>query len=250
LLTFSWDNSSLSSAAIDVRQITSGGWSSIASIPRGVFNQGLMAPSISGGYTVPYLPLGFGGATYRKGADGKKHKRLWMQFDPYWTYSQSDPRMLAYPGSRPMLMVSDDGGATWTRRLLPVPWAFRVGFVVAVGEGELAVPVLAARKARGDAVPTTIFVSRDGGDSWKATSHKFTLPGESWADGGIAPDVVFYNTRGEMILSQDFSDSSHAYNRGELLPMLTLRDKEGNTLPANPARPWMNDHKIKEPDYA
>lgn len=250
LLTFSWDNSSLSSAAVDVRQVTNGGWSSVASIPRGVFNQGLMAPTSGGTYAVRYVPLGFGGATYKKGSDGKKHKRLWMQFDPYWAYEQSNPRMLAYPGSRPMLMVSDDGGVTWARRFLPTPWSFRAGFVVAISETELAVPIFSTRQARGYSPLVTIYVSGNGGDSWKATAHKLRAPGESHADGNITPDMTWTNTRGEVSLAQDFSDSSHAYNRGELLPMLALRDKEGRLLPANPARPWMNDHKIKEPDYA
>lgn len=251
LLAFSWWPSGSTATTLAVHQITSAGTASFASVPASTFNAGLMAPLSSGtSYTVPYTPVGFGGATYKKGADGKKHKRLWMQFDPYWIYEQSNARTLDYPGARPMLLVSDDGGTTWARRLLPVPWAFRAGFVVSAGETTLAVPVLSARKAKGSPVAATIYVSEDGGDTWKPTHHKVTLPGETWADGNIVVGATYLDGHGDLAFEQDIGDSALEFNRGELLPMLALRDKEGKLLPANPARPWMCDHKIKEPDYA
>lgn len=251
LLAFSWWPAGSTATTLTVHQITSAGTASFASVPASTFNAGLMEPLTSGtSYTVPYTPVGFGGATYKKGTDDKKHKRLWIQFDPYWIYEQSNARTLDYPGARPMLLVSDDGGTTWARRLLPVPWAFRVGFVVPISEKALAVPVLSPRKAKGSPVAATIYVSEDGGDTWKPSPHKVTLPGETWADGNIVFGATYLDGHGDLAFEQDIGDSALEFNRGELLPMLALRDKEGRLLPANPARPWMNDHKIKEPDYA
>lgn len=249
LLAFSWWPLGGSSTTLEVHQITSAGTALYSTIPASVFHAGLLAPSGST-YSVSYLPFGFGGATYKKGSDGKKHKRLWMQFDPFWIYEQTNAKTLDYPGSRPMLLVSDDGGTTWTRRLLPVPWAFRAGFVVSISEKALAVPVLSPRKAKGVSPTATVYVSEDGGDTWKPTSHKVTLPGETWTDGNIVFGATYLDGHGDLAFEQDIGNSALEYNRGELLPMLALRDKEGRLLPANPARPWMNDHKIKEPDYA
>jgi hypothetical protein len=252
LLAFSWFVEG-SSTPVQVHRITASGTAQIATIPGGVFSSGLMAKVGSGAgyYFVPYVPVGFGGAVFRVGADGKKAKRLWMQFDPYWTYKQETPQVIEYPGSRPMLLVSDDGGLTWARKLLPVPWSFRVGFVVSVGEKHLAVPVYAPRKHRWAALQVTVYASKDGGDSWKATEHKVTLPGETWADGGIVVGEQYLDEASmTMAFEQDVDDSALEYNRGELLPLVALRDEEGKLLPANPARPWMSDYKTKEPDYA
>ena len=149
-----------------------------------------------------------------------------------------------------MLLVSDDGGVTWVRRLLPTPWSFRVGFVVAISEKTLAVPVLAPRKARGSPVVASIFLSEDGGDTWKKTNSTVTLPGETWADGQIVVgEQYWFPPRSEFRQEQDFSESATRYNRGELLPMVALRDADGKVLPSNPARPWMTDYRFKEPDY-
>jgi hypothetical protein len=52
-----------------------------------------------------------------------------------------------------------------------------------------------------------------------------------------------------MRFEQDLSDSALEYNRGELLPMVALRDGDGKVLPSNPARPWIAHHQFKEPTY-
>lgn len=254
LLAFSWFNTASGSSSMQVHSVTSSGTAQIASISGSVFNAGLIGGN-SSNTIVPHIPIGFGGAVYRKTASGKK-KRLWMQFDPYWAYAKDamvagTPINLQYPGSRPMLLVSDDGGATWSRRLLPTPWSFRAGFVVAISEKTLAVPVLAPRKARGSPVVASIFLSEDGGDTWKKTNFTITLPGETWADGQIVVgEQYWYPPRSEFRQEQDFSESATRYNRGELLPMIALRDADGKVLPSNPARPWMADYRFKEPEYA
>lgn len=250
LLAFSWFNDASQSNTMQVHRVTSSGTAQIATIPASTFSAGLLTPGTSQ-LLVPYVPVGFGGAVYRTDPqDKKKKKRLWMQFDPYWIYRETLPQGLQYPSSRPMLLVSDDGGATWSRRFLPTPWSFRVGFVVAISEKTLAVPVLAPRKARGSPVIASIFLSEDGGDTWKKTNFTITLPGETWTDGQIVVgEQYWYPPRSEFRQEQDVSDSALRYNRGELLPMIALRDAGGKLLPANPARPWMNDHNIKEPEY-
>lgn len=254
LLAFSWYNSAETVHAIEVHSITSAGTAKISTIHPTAFYSGLMAPGGSGptgGWSlVDYVPLGFGGAVYRKTKAGKK-KRLWMQFDPSWIYKREHPKVLDYPGSRPMLMVSDDGGLTWQRKFLPTPWCFRVGFVVAVDETTLAVPILSPRKGSGAQIRAAIYVSKDGGESWKPSAANVALPVETWADGDIVVGESYLRpSDGQTLMAQDVSDSAQRYNRGELLPMIALRDSDGNALPANPARPWMADHKIKEPDYA
>ena len=254
LLAFSWFNQASAAAAMQVHRITTSGTAQIATIPAAVFGAGLTNPTVSGVYLIPYVPLGFGGAIYRSTADGKK-KRLWMQFDPYWAYAETDiiggkPVNVMYPGSRPMLLVSDDGGLTWARRLLPSVWSFRVGFVVSIDEKTLAVPVLSARKEYGAVIQAMIYTSNNGGDSWKASNAKISLPSETWADGQIVVGAQYeHPIVHDMRFEQDLSDSALQYNRGELLPMIALRDSEGEVLPSNPARPWMADYRFKEPDY-
>ena len=64
-----------------------------------------------------------------------------------------------------------------------------------------------------------------------------TLPGETNVDGQtvigsqytrVSPPKTFFD--------QDIMDTALRYNRGELLPMIALRDADGKLLPANPAR--------------
>ena len=250
LLAFSWFQE-FGSPQVRVHRITSAGTAQVGTIDKAVFSDGLLTPG-TGQLLVPYVPLGFGGAVYRVDPqDKKKKKRLWMQFDPYWIYKEGTAQALQYPSSRPMLLVSDDGGITWTRRFLPATWCFRVGFVVSIDEATLAVPVQSARKAKGSAVGVTIYTSKDGGDTWKATEHKVSLPGETYIDGQTIIGAQYQRTppAPQPLLEQDIADTALRYNRGELLPMIALRDSDGKLLPPNPARPWMNDYKIKEPDY-
>ena len=250
LLAFSWFNEASQSNTVQVHSVTASGTAQIAIIPASTFNAGLLTPGV-GQLFVPYVPVGFGGAVYRiDPQDKKKKKRLWMQFDPYWIYEETLPQALEYPGSRPMLLVSDDGGLTWMRKFLPSVWSFRVGFVVSIDERTLAVPVYSARKEPGAVLRATIHVSKDGGESWKVADAAVTLPGETYVDGQtvlgsqytrVSPPKTFFD--------QDIVDTALRYNRGELLPMIALRDADGKLLPANPARPWMNNHNIKEPEY-
>lgn len=250
LLAFSWYNEAGSSQPVQVHRINSAGTAQIATIPASVFGGGLMkAMGTSGWQMVPYVPIGFGGAVYRRGDDKQLKKRLWMQFDPYWGYAQDTPEVLQYPGSRPMLLVSDDGGVTWARRLLPSPWCFRVGFVVAIDSMTLAVPVSAPRKQRGAALPVTIYTSKDGGDTWKATGARVVLGGETHVDGQITQDGQYEDPRGELAFDRDLTDSALQFNRGELLPLIALRREDGKALPANPARPWMTHYKFTEPEH-
>ena len=60
----------------------------------------------------------------------------------------------------------------------------------------------------------------------------------------------YQDSRDEWKYEQDLNSSATEFNRGELLPMIALRDDDGEVLPANPARPWMNDYKIGVPEYA
>jgi len=247
LLAFSvWRN--WTTEQIDVHRVTSTGTARISSITGAAFSGGLMQAG-SWERSVPYTPFGFGGAVYRQTTTGKK-KRLWMQFDPDWYYAQEETYVLNYPGSRPMLMVSDDNGLTWVRRFLPSVWAFRVGFVVAIDESTLAVPIYSARKERGRSITATVFISKDGGDTWKASGAQIALQGETRVDGQIVIGAQYQNSRDEWKYEQDLNTSATEFNRGELLPMVALRDADGEVLPANPARPWMNDYKIGVPEYA
>ena len=148
-----------------------------------------------------------------------------------------------------MLMVSDDNGLTWSRRFLPSVWAFRVGFVVSIDESTLAVPVYSARRARGGSIVATIHISKNGGDTWLASGAQITLPIETYVDGRIVFGERYMDSRGEWKYEQDLDSSATEFNRGELLPMVALRNADGKALPANPARPWMNDYRFKEPDY-
>lgn len=59
----------------------------------------------------------------------------------------------------------------------------------------------------------------------------------------------YMNSHGEWKYEQDLDSSVTEFNRGELLPMIALRNADGKILPANPARPWMNDYRFKEPNY-
>lgn len=251
LLAFSWFQE-FGSPQVQVHRITGAGTAQIASINGSTFSTGLMTPG-AGQLFVPYVPIGFGGAVYRVDPQDKKKKkkRLWMQFDPYWIYKQDTAQVENYPGSRPMLLVSDDGGLTWARKFLPVLWSFRAGFVVSISEGALAVPVYSARKEPGAALRATIFISKDGGDTWKAAEAAVTLPGETYVDGQTVVGRQYLRPlpAPAMLFEQDINDSALAYNRGELLPMIALRDSDGKILPSNPARPWMAHHQFKEPDY-
>ena len=236
------DVSDTSPSASTVTLATPSGQSVVGSVYRSALLAGLFNDSA---YGIPFAPRGFGGVVYRSTPTGRK-KRLWMQYDPIWVYKMGTAQNITYPGARPCLVVSDDNGATWQRRLLPTEWGFRAGFVVSASPTELAMPVLGARTASGASVQATVYLSKDGGDSWKPTGAKAALPGATRADGNIVIGQAI-GSGPTLRQMQDISDAWTEYNPGELHPLIVLRDKDGKPLNSNPARPWMVDARIQEP---
>lgn len=209
-------------------------------IPGREFSQGLLNPVQLG--EKDYY------ATYVHAAEvgGTCGKLAWAQFDPAWMQAANypwgipaDAGGLGHPFERPMLMVTEDDGATFERRLLPDPVASRTGFVVALDEKTLAVPVFAPRKRVGDggisALNGVVYTSKNGGRTWRANGGRFTLPYYCRADGQLFPDqyVAQYGT--------------DAFNRGELFPLVPLTDENERTAAICPGRPWLADSRIKEP---
>ena len=90
-----------------------------------------------------------------------------------------------------------------------------------------------------DALETTIYVSRDGGDNWAATGARASLPHETVVDGSIVAGDA----------REAISDCWLQYNRGELHPMLVVNDKKGRAQGSNPARPWMVNANVEAPSY-
>lgn len=228
---------------IVIYELAESGITLLASINGRDFSDGLDTGFLLGGQRSPrYFPVAFGGGVQVKTPQGVKHA-LWMQFDPFGVLRATNPRVIEYPNARPMLMVSLDGGATWERRFLPDPWQQRVGFVVAADKDLLLVPVYEPRRTKGSSVlplRVRIYESKDAGATWKATRWKFTLPAQTWVDGQMAPSDPRYA----------ISDYRYTYNRGELFPLLALRNRLGDVLPMHPGRPWIADSRVKEPDYA
>ena len=224
----------LANTALPIWSITPAGFSAISSVPVNTLNTGLAV----NGWFSPYLAHGFGGAVYRKTLTGTA-RRLWMQFDPRWWYGPSSAGVLDYPSGRPLLLVSDDDGATWQRRFLPTPWSFLAGFVVSVDQTTLAVPISARRADREQGSRVTVHISRDGGDTWVATGASGMLPKQTMTDGQIVAGDP----------AEEISDCWLQYNRGELHPMLTLADKKGKAQGSNPARPWMVNANVEKPSY-
>lgn len=220
--------------------VTPAGFSRIGAIAPDTFCQGLSVSDL-----VPYLAFGFGGVVDRNTEQGVT-RRLWMQFDPRWIHAEGQVGVLDYPDGRPLLMVSDDGGVTWQRRFLPTPWSFLVGFVVSVDATTLALPVCSERRQKGQPVRVTLYLSKDGGETWAPTPVHVQLPGQTRIDGNVVIGQVIGSGRYQR-MDQDIADCWLEYNRGELHPMLVLRDARGACLNSNPARPWMVDAAIKEP---
>lgn len=246
VLAFSVDGS-FAGQSISIYNVKATGTSLRASIPASVCSSGLQTPLYGSTYATPYMTVGFGGVVY-VGAGDAKTKRIWIQFDPIWTHKESESFVIDYPGSRPMLVVSDDGGLTWQRRLLPTKWAHLAGFVVSTGPGTLAVPVLSQRASKDAAPAVTIYESRNGGDSWSPTAYRATLPSATWADGQIVYGAQI-GIGASQRFEQDVKDAPIEYNRGELLPLLTLRDEEGKLVAGDPARPWITDFRKTRPNY-
>lgn len=234
VLVFGPPGSFSGSADVVVWAIRPSGFLPVGAIQANTFSSGLA----TGIMRSPFIAFGFGGAVYKKTETGFV-KRLWMQFDPRWGYGPSNAGVLDYPSGRPLLLVSDDGGATWQRRFLPTPWSFLAGFVVSVDQTTLAVPISARRADREQGSRVTVHISRDGGDTWVATGTSGMLPKQTMTDGQIVAGDP----------AEEISDCWLQYNRGEMHPMLTLADKKGNAQGSNPARPWMVNANVEKPSY-
>lgn len=226
--------------SVQVYALTRAGASRISTIPGSAFSAGLHAGTVIGGRRryPPYIPVAYGGGV-RRGKD----QLLWIQFDPQFIHRAGTAGVLDYPGSRAMLMVSTDGGATWSRRFLPQPWPQRVGFVVALDQTTLAVPVYGQRLENPDTggilpLAVKLHTSRDGGARWRATTFALRLPTWAWVDGQMLPGSDAY----------DIDDARTDFNRGELFPIVALRDDGERLAPINPGRPWMADARAKEPE--
>lgn len=192
-------------------------------------------------YYPRYWPVAFGGGVRaRVGLQTKD--LLWMQFDPGAIRAKGHAGEIQYPSSRAMMMVSADGGATWEQRLLPEPWPQRVGFVASNDRGTLMVSVYGPRTADDEgfllSVPIRIHESRDASRTWRKTSLRAQLPPFTNVDGKMLPDSPAYN----------IDDHRLDYNRGELFPLVAVRDRNAEVLPTNPGRPWIADARQKEPE--
>lgn len=230
---------------IVVHEISGAGGATLGSIDGSVFSAGLDTGTVlEGRMRFPrYWPVAFGGGAEVRAEAGTR-QALWMQFDPFGILRRPDPHIIDYPNARPMLLVSLDGGASWQRRMLPEPWPQRVGFVVSAGRGQLLVPVYAERQADESGLlrplQVRVHASKDGGQTWKKRPWRMTLPAMAWVDGQLLPGSRGY----------DITDYRYSYNRGELFPLVAVRDERGDVLPMNPGRPWIADARVKEPAYA
>ncbi|CAN7452289.1 hypothetical protein LJR066_002845 [Acidovorax sp. LjRoot66] len=229
-------------AMVVVHELTAAGPSTIGTINGSVFSAGLDEGNLISGvrYYPKYYPVGFGGGV-RIRVGEVPVQRLWMQFDPFAVQAEGNPGSLAYPNARPMLMVSDDGGVTWSRRFLPVEWQQRAGFTVSWDQTTMLVPVSAPRRVDDEGylqpVSFKLHESKDGGTTWKAKTFRFTLPWQANTDGQLLPDEPEY----------DIDDFRFDYNRGELFPLVAVRGPRGDVLPMNPGRPWIADARKEAP---
>lgn len=236
-------------SGVQVHAVTPSGTNYITTIPGSTFSQGLVVPRTSGGkqeYDAPYIGFGYGGAVTFKGK-----RRLWMQFDPRWT-TYNRERMVLSPSTRPVLMVSDDGGATWARKLLPTPWQHMMGFVASMDARTLVAPVFSPRAVDGDGavkpLRARIYKSTDGGEKWQPTQWAVTLPRHAWVDGQLLPGPLDGSpTNPPGPTEYEIDESVEDYNRGELFPIVILTGADGLPAPINPARPWITDRRFKEP---
>lgn len=225
--------------SVQIYALSRTGATRISTIPGSAFSADLHAGSANGSLRryPPYIPVGYGG-----GIRSGKDQMLWIQFDPQYIHRQGSAGVLEYPGCRAMLMVSKDGGVTWERRFLPQPWPQRVGFVAAMDERTMVLPVYGPRLVNPDnggvrPLQVKLHTSRDG-ERWRVTTFSLRLPTWAWVDGQLLPGSAGY----------DLNDSRSDFNRGELFPIVPLRDSNEALSPINPGRPWIADVRAKEPD--
>lgn len=225
--------------SVAVYRLTRTGVTRISTIPGSRFSEGLHSgtPLSSGRFYPPYLATAYGG-----GLRVKDKNLLWMQFDPRWVFASTNQFTIDYPGSRAQLMVSADGGVTWARRFMPQPWAQRLGFVVSLDQTTAMVPVYEGRRKRDDGfllpLTVTLYTTRDF-VKWRPTQWRLRLPPLTSVDGRLLPGTPGY----------DYAEVRRWINRGELFPILSIRDEQAQLLPMNPGRPWIADHRKTGPDY-
>lgn len=225
--------------SVAVYQLTRTGVTRISTIPGSQFSEGLHSgtPLSFGRFYPPYLATAYGG-----GLRVKDKNLLWMQFDPRWVFASTNQFTIDYPSSRAQLMVSADGGVTWVRRFMPQPWAQRLGFVVSLDQTTAMVPVYEGRRKRDDGsllpLTVTLYTTHDF-VKWRPTQWRLRLPPQTSVDGQLLPGTPDY----------DYAEVRRWINRGELFPILSIRDEQAQLLPMNPGRPWIADHRKTGPSY-
>lgn len=229
-------------ASIPLFAVSAAGFVRVGEYLRSRMNEGLWQETTSSAFSpIPYHEVGASG-----GVRVDKKELLWVQLDPNWCElgigrGGAPAQMLANPASRAMLLVSDDDGVTWTRRFLPADLPQNVGFCVGIDRNTLMVPVYGPRKLTDNdelkPVSVTFYVSKDGGVKWTKAKRKVTLPDAAFVDGWVLKGTVEYQ----------LAEIANDINRGELFPVVSVRDIEGAPLPINPSRPWLADHKKTRP---
>lgn len=224
---------------VHVLQLTPEAVTLASTIPGSAFSHNLLAPIQLDGKDY------FANYAHAAEAGGACGKLAWAQFDPAWMQPADyawgmpagDAGGLGFPFERPMIMVTEDDGATFSRRILPCPVASRVGFVVALDTRTLAVPVFDARERVDDIMPALrgkVFTSKNGGRTWQGGA-RFTLPYYCRADGQMFPDEYVSEY------------SPDRFNRGEFFPLVPLADEFERGAAISPGRPWLSDSRFKEP---
>lgn len=229
-------------ASIPLFSVSATGFARVGEYLRSRLNDGLWQETTSS----PFSPIPYHEAGASGGVRVDKKELLWVQIDPNWCEFGIGPggapaQMLANPASRAMLLVSDDDGVTWQRRFLPAELPQNVGFCVGINRGTLMLPVYSPRKLTDDdelkPLSVTFYLSKDGGVKWTKARRKLTLPDAAFVDGWVLKGTNAYQ----------LAEIANDINRGELFPVVSVRDSEGAPLPINPSRPWLADHKKTRP---
>lgn len=165
-----------------------------------------------------------------------------VQLTPDNFTAASSPQTLSYPAERALLLVSTDEGTSWARREFPTPFPHRVGQIIAMGDANIGVPILSARRDVGDGfaqegLPYTLYTSKDGGLNWKKSAVSVRMPGETMHDGRLSPAQYDANGAG----------ARNKLHNAEAFPWVFVRDEKGEFSNMHPGRPWLHDHRFTEP---
>lgn len=155
---------------------------------------------------------------------------------PRWWWRLSNAGVLDYPSGRPLLLVSDDDGATWQRRFLPTPWSFLAGFVVSVDQTTLAVPISARR------------ADREQGSRPRCTSRATAATPAAAGASGMLPKQTM--TDGQIVAgdpAEEISDCWLQYNRGGAAPDADARGQEGQGARLKPRAPVDGQRHVEKP---